>query len=138
MKKALLLIIFTALTFAVKAQQTPSDEKQTLSYDPSRIYISVEKVPDFPGGMLKFADYLKINLKYPDEARKNNVQGKVFVTFIVEKDGSLTDVKVIRGIGNGCDAEAVRLIKASPKWDPGMQNGEPVRVYYTLPIVFKL
>lgn len=138
MKRTLLLIPFIALTLAAKAQQTPSDEKQTISYDPARIFISVEKMPAFPGGVQKFADYLKTNLKYPDQALRNNVQGKVFVQFIVEKDGSLTDIKVIRAIGDGCDEEAVRLIKASPKWNPGMQNGEPVRVYYTLPVIFEL
>jgi len=71
-------------------------------------------------------------------AKENNVSGKVFVTFVVEKDGSLTDVKVVRGIGSGCDEEAMRVLKASPKWKAGIQNGRPVRVQYTMPINFAL
>lgn len=128
-------LIVMAIT--TRAQQVSSDEKQVV-VDPSSIFTSVEQMPQFPGGMEKFMEYLKTNLKYPAVARQNYVQGKVFVRFIVEKDGSLTDVKIVRGIGNGCDEEAQRLVKSSPKWNPGIQNGTPVRVYYTLPVSFSL
>jgi len=74
----------------------------------------------------------------PWEALKKNIQGKVFITFVVEKDGSLTDIKIVRGIGGGCDEEAVRVMKMSPKWNPGTQNNHTVRVFYTTPISFTL
>ena len=77
-------------------------------------------------------------IRYPAVARENNVQGRVILTFVVERDGSLTDIKVSRGIGDGCDEEAVRVLKASPHWKPGIQNGRPVRVQYSVPIVFAL
>jgi protein TonB len=105
---------------------------------PDEIFISLENGAEYPGGIDKFYSYLSNAIHYPAIARENNVQGKVFMTFVVEKDGSLTDVKVLRGIGNGCDEEAVRVVKASKKWKPGMQNGRPVRQQYTVPIAFTL
>jgi protein TonB len=77
-------------------------------------------------------------MKYPEEAKELGVQGKGIVTFVVEVDGSITDVKVLRGIGSGCDDEAVRVVKSMPKWVPGKQRGVPVRVQFNLPINFKL
>jgi len=106
--------------------------------DGNKIFTSVEQVPEFPGGLDKFAAYLAKNIRYPAVARENNTQGRVIVSFVCEKDGSLTDVKVARGIGDGCDEEAVRVIKASPHWKPGIQNGRPVRVAYSVPINFTL
>ena len=82
--------------------------------------------------------YLADNIKYPKKAKDNNIEGRVFVNFVVEKDGSINEVKVLRGIGGGCDEEAVRVINSMPKWKPGKQEGKPVRVYYTIPIFFKL
>lgn len=99
-------------------------------------YVSVERVPSFPGGMESFYRFIIKNVRYPDAARKNNTYGKVIVSFVVEKDGALTDVKVARGIGDGCDEEAVRVIKSSPRWSPGMQDNKPVRVAYSVPIMF--
>lgn len=98
----------------------------------------VEQMPTFPGGARGFADYLNSNFKYPDEAKKNHIQGKVFLNFTVETDGSLSNLKVLRGIGGGCDEEALRLLKNSPRWVPGISYGQRVRVPYTLPISFKL
>ena len=103
-----------------------------------RIFTSVEQVPEFPGGMHAFGSFLAQNIKYPEFMRKNEIQGKVITSFIVEKDGSLTDIKILRAIGNGADEEAVRVLKLSPKWNPGIQNGKPVRVSYTVPITFAL
>ena len=102
------------------------------------IFTSVEQVPEFPGGLQAFGIFLAKNIKYPESMRKNSVQGRVIVSFIVEKDGSLTDVKVVRGIGYGADEEAVRVIKMSPNWKPGIQNNKPVRVSYAVPISFAL
>ena len=82
--------------------------------------------------------YLSENIKYPEMAKQKNTQGKVLVTFVVEKNGSISDVKVAKGIGDGCDEEAVRVISAMPKWKPGMQNGKKVRVSFAIPISFRL
>jgi len=106
--------------------------------DPNKIFTSVEQVPVFPGGMEKFYAYLQKTMRYPAVARENGTQGKVIVSFVCERDGSLTDIHVTRGIGDGCDEEAARVIKASPKWSPGIQNGRPVRVAYSVPISFAL
>ncbi|MCC8409410.1 TonB family protein [Mucilaginibacter sp. UR6-1] len=115
-----------------------SDVKQVIESDPNEIFTAVETQPNFPGGLAAFGKYLEKNIHYPAVARENNVQGRVFVQFVVEKDGSLTDIKVLRGIGSGCDEEAMRVLKKSPKWSPGIQNGRPVRVQYTVPIAFNL
>ncbi|RZL98067.1 MAG: TonB family protein, partial [Pedobacter sp.] len=114
-----------------KADSKPADVKV---YD----FVSLEKQPEFVGGMAKFYEYLKKTVKYPAEAQKNNVSGKVFVTFVVEKDGTLTDIKVIRKLGSGLDEEAIRVMKASPKWTPGRQDGKAVRVKYNIPLSFSL
>jgi len=108
---------------------------QAKTGDSNEIYTSVEVLPTFNGDYGKF---LQKNLRYPPIARENGIQGRVIVNFVVEKDGSLTDIKVIRGIGGGCDQEAIRVIKSSPKWNPGVQNGRNVRVNYTIPIFFQL
>jgi periplasmic protein TonB len=103
-----------------------------------QIFTVVESMPGFPGGESARIQYLNDNIKYPQMARESGIQGRVFVTFVVEKDGSVTDVKVLRGIGGGCDEEAVRVIQNMPKWDPGKQRGKPVRVQFNMPILFKL
>lgn len=101
-------------------------------------FISVEHMPEFPGGQEAFSRFLSRNLRYPLQAQEGNVHGRVIVSFIVETDGSLSNVQVVRGIGAGCDQEAVRVIKKAPAWHPGEQNGRKVRVQYTVPIVFNL
>ena len=97
-----------------------------------------EEMPEFPGGAEKFMEYLSSNIKYPEEAKEKGISGRVFIQFVVEKDGSVSNVKVMKGIGGGCDEEAVRVVKAMPKWKPGKQKGKPVRVNYILPVSFKL
>lgn len=99
-------------------------------------FVSMENPPTFPGGMDKFYKYISDNLKYPEKAKELNVQGKVFISFTVEKDGSLTDVRVDRKLGYGTDEEAIRVVKGSKRWNPGIQNGRPVRVKYNMPIGF--
>jgi TonB family protein len=101
-------------------------------------FVSLDTQPGFTGGMEKFYAYLKQNVKYPVEAQKNNIQGKVFLSFVVEIDGDLTDIKVERALGFGTDEEAVRVLKASPKWTPGTYHGKAVRVKYNIPISFSL
>ncbi|RYY06034.1 MAG: TonB family protein [Sphingobacteriaceae bacterium] len=101
-------------------------------------FASVEKLPTFPGGEVAFGNYLAKNIRYPKEARDQKITGRVIVSFIVEKDGKLNDIKVLRDIGAGCGAEAVRVLSESPAWNPGIQNGKPVRVAYTMPVNFAL
>ena len=106
----------------------------------SKVYdfVSLETQPTFPGGMEKFYEYLSKTVKYPQEAQNKNIQGKVFLSFIVETDGELTNINVDRGVGYGLDEEAVRVIEESPKWTPGTQGGQKVRVKYNIPINFSL
>ena len=98
----------------------------------------VEVYPQFPGGMTAWAKFIQKNLKYPIMAQDANIQGKVYLSFVVEKDGAITDVSVLRGIGAGCDEEAMRVIKKSPKWKAGQQNNQNVRVRYTMPINYTI
>jgi len=102
------------------------------------IFIVVEDMPTFPGGDEARVRFLSENIRYPQMARESGIQGTVFVTFVVERDGSVTDVRVLRGIGGGCDEEAIRVIKAMPRWNAGKQRGRPVRVQFTMPIRFTL
>lgn len=102
------------------------------------IFTIVETMPSFPGGQEKLMHYLATNIKYPQIARESNVQGRVYLSFVVEPNGSVSNVKVLRGIGAGCDEEAMRVVKAMPKWSPGKQRGKAVRVSYNLPVNFKL
>ncbi|WP_353128867.1 energy transducer TonB [Parapedobacter pyrenivorans] len=97
-------------------------------------FITVEIEPMFPGGMQAFFDYVQKNYRYPAGAIANGVKGKIILTFIVERDGSLTDIKIVRDLKFGTGEEAIRLLKSAPKWNPGIQNGREVRVAYTLPI----
>ena len=102
------------------------------------IFGMVEEMPSFPGGEVKLVEYIAKNLNYPQEAIEKGIEGRVFVGFIIDVDGSVTDVKLLRGIGGGCDEEAIRVIKSLPKWRPAKQNGVFSRVSYQIPVNFKL
>jgi protein TonB len=102
------------------------------------IFQVVEDNPDFPGGEEARIRFLRDNIRYPAIARESGIQGTVFITFVVERDGSITDVKIVRGIGGGCDEEAVRVVERMPKWTPGKQRGRAVRVQFNMPIRFVL
>lgn len=138
------LMIIAALTLGgltastATAQQNPVKKEKTTTEEKIYDFTSLDTTPAFPKGMEAFYQYLASSLKYPEEAKKNNVEGKVFLSFIVEKDGKLSDVKVIKGLGYGTNEEAVRVVKASPNWNPGKIKGEAVRVQYNLPISFSL
>ncbi len=110
----------------------------TLNKDNSQVFAAVEQAPSFPGGFDAFYKFLARNTVYPAAMRANNVQGKVIVTFVVEKDGSLSNVRALRGPGYGANEEAVRVVSLSPKWTPGNQNGRAVRVQFTTSIMFSL
>jgi protein TonB len=114
-------------------------KKQVIEQEaPKEIFTVVEEQPNYPGGDEARIKFLQENIKYPEEAKELGVQGKVFVTFVVEVDGSITDVRVLRGIGAQCDEEAIRVVKSMPRWIPGKQRGVPVRVQFNLPIKFTL
>ena len=104
----------------------------------SKVYDSVEQMPEFPGGMEALIDFLSSNVHYPENAVKNDVEGRVLVQFVIEKTGEIGDVKVVRSVDEELDAEAVRVVKSMPKFEPGRINGKAVAVWYTLPIMFKL
>ncbi|HNV81799.1 MAG: TonB family protein [Tenuifilaceae bacterium] len=113
--------------------------KEEEDVEEKEIFIVVEEMPVFEGGDINaFRNYIAKSIKYPESAAENGIQGKVIVSFIVEADGKVTNVKVVRGIDPALDQEAVRVIESSPKWQPGKQRGKPVRVNLTFPVVFKL
>jgi len=103
-----------------------------------KLFINSDKQPSFPGGEEKLYQYLGTKITYPKEAEEKGISGRVFVQFVIEKDGNMTDVKVVKGIGGGCDKEAIRVVKAMPNWIPGTQRGKKVRVRIKLPINFKI
>jgi periplasmic protein TonB len=98
----------------------------------------IQVQPQFPGGDRALLEYVKANLRYPEAARNANIEGKVAMTFVVNKDGSISDINILRDIGGGCGQEAVRIISGMPKWIPGTHYGKPVNVRYTFPMTFKL
>jgi TonB family protein len=102
------------------------------------VYTIVENMPEYPGGQPAMYDYLLKAIKYPDEARKKGITGTVYVNFVVEEDGTISTVKILRGIGGGCDEESIRVVKSMPKWLPGTQNGKKVAVIFNLPIRYAL
>ena len=106
--------------------------------DSDEIFIIVEQSPVPTGGMAAFYEHVNKTIKFPRQAQALGIEGRVFVQFVVGKDGALTDVHVIRGIGGGCDEEAIRVVQLAPKWKAGKQRGKPVRVKMVLPIIFKL
>lgn len=110
----------------------------TSSTDEGEVVTYVEVAPRFPGGESALYAFLQKNIKYPPLARENGITGRVYLTFIIGLDGSIRDVKVVRGIGAGCDEEAIRVIKNMPRWEAGKQNGKPVNVQFNMPINFTL
>ena len=120
------------LVSAVVKAKEPADESAEGAFN------VVEQMPEFPGGSIELMKFLSENIKYPEAASKAGTQGRVVAQFIVEADGSITNVKVLKNVSDEIDAEAVRVIKAMPKWKPGMQKGQPVRVKYTIPVTFRL
>ena len=120
-------------TVALDSVAAPTD-----SVAKDEVFMVAEQMPEFPGGMKELLKFLQNNLKYPENAMKNNVQGRVIVQFVVEKDGTLTEFKVARSVDPDLDAEALRVLQIMPKWKPGMQRGKIVRVKFTVPVSFKL
>jgi protein TonB len=131
MKKLLFLSAFLCtLSFGAFAQEEVKVEEE--------VFVVVEEQAEFPGGLDSMYAYIVKNLKYPELAKEKGIEGRVFISFIIEKDGSISNVKILRGIGGGCEEAAVEMIKNMPKWKPAKQRGKPVRCQFNLPIKFEL
>ena len=120
----------------LKAKEVVVDEKP--KEEETKVFDVVEQMPSFPGGDAELMKFLSTHIKYPVVAEENGIQGRVIATFVVERDGSISDVKVIKSVDPSLDKEAIRVLKSMPKWIPGKQNGSAVRVKYTVPVTFKL
>lgn len=131
--KKLILLMFAAFALVSSANaQVQGGE------DSDQVYQMVEQQAEFPGGTSKLMEFLSNNINYPAAAAKKKIQGRVIVSFIVETDGSLSNVTVPRSVDPDLDKEAIRVVKSMPKWNPGKQQGKPVRVKYMLPVTFRL
>ena len=126
---SVLVLLFVANTNAMAQNKKAANDK---------VLEKAEVMPEYPGGDQAMMQFVAENVKYPQEAIDKEISGRVLVSFVVEKDGSIGDVKVVKGIGGGCDEEAVRVVNTMPKWKPGMDKGKPVRVSYMMPFSFKL
>ena len=136
MKKTILLLCVLFLALGAQAQSVDNVNSNAAK---ESVYDQVEVKPEFPGGMPALVKYLQENIKYPSAALAEKAQGKAFVRFVVEKDGSITNTEIIKSTGNiYLDEEALRVASNMPKWEPGMQQGKPVRVFFMLPVSFKL
>ena len=127
--KVALMMLVLLFSFMTSTAQTKKNDM---------VFDVVEVMPQYPGGQIAMLKYIMENMKYPKQAMKEGIQGRVAVSFIVEKDGSISDVKPILSVHPLLNKEAVRVVKSMPKWTPGKQNGKPVRVRFNLPIMFKL
>ncbi len=132
MKRFLLLLSAIFLTNMALCQ-----EEKKVSVD-DEVFVVVEEQAEFPGGLDSMYAYIQKNLKYPELAKEKGIEGRVFVSFIIEKDGSISNILIKRAIGGGCEEATVEMIKNMPKWKPGKQRGKPVRFQFTLPIKFEL
>ena len=122
----------------LKAKEVIATEPVKPKEEETKVFDVVEQMPSYPGGMSALMQYLSNNIKYPVIAEENGIQGRVICTFVVERDGSITDVRVAKSVDPSLDKEAMRVVKAMPRWIPGKQNGSAVRVKYTLPVTFRL
>ena len=134
-------VVLITLKKGITTEQASGNETKVTGYaaqpDGEKVFMIVDEMPEFPGGVSALRQYLSNTVKYPGNDRVNGKQGKVYVAFVINKDGSVSDAKVARGIDPSLDAEALRVVSSLPKWVPGKQGGEPVRVSYTVPIEFK-
>ena len=123
-------IIISIVIFPASAQKNSSNKE--------KVYLEVDEMPEYPGGKEGFLKFIASNVKYPEEAKKKKISGKVFVSFVVDKKGVVTDARVVRTINDALDKEALRVINLMAKWKPGKMDGKPVDVQFTVPILFKL
>ena len=130
-------LLFMSL-MAVCCLTTVSAQKTVVSQKNQTVFDVVEQMPEYPGGIAALLEYLMKNVKYPADAEKQKIEGRVIATFIVETDGSISNIEVAKPVFPSLDAEAVRVLSGMPKWTPGRQNGKEVRVKYAVPISFNL
>ena len=130
-------IIEQKYSLSESKEQLSDNNRKDTSMD-NKVFDVVEVMPCFPGGDVALMKFLAENIKYPVVAEDNGIQGRVICTFTVERDGSITDVKIIKSIDPSLDKEAVRVLRTMPRWKPGIQKGAPVRVKYTVPVTFRL
>ena len=123
---------------AVCCLMTANAQKTVVSQTNQKVYDEVEQMPEYPGGIPAMIEFLQTNINYPEDAVKQKVEGRVMVQFVVETDGSVSDVHVAKQVFPSLDAEAIRVVQAMPKWMPGREKGRVVRVKYNLPIVFRM
>ena len=133
MKKLIMMSLM-----AIFGLTTVSTQKTVVAQKNLQVFDVVEQIPEYPGGIQALFEYLQQNVKYPEDAEKQKIEGRVIATFVVETDGSINNVEVAKPAFPSLDAEAVRVLSAMPKWKPGMQSGKVVRVKYTVPINFSL
>ena len=139
MKKLLLMSLLALFGLStVSAQKTVVSKKNQKVVKEVELFDVVEQMPSFPGGPAAMFEYLMQSMKYPEDAEKQKVEGRVIASFVVETDGSISGVKVVKPVFPSLDAEAIRVLQAMPKWEPGKQSGKFVRVKYTVPVTFKL
>ena len=122
----------------LKAKEVIATEPVKPKEEENKVFDVVEQMPSYPGGMGALMQYLSSNIKYPAIAEENGIQGRVICTFVVERDGSITDVRIAKSVDPSLDKEAMRVVSKMPRWIPGKQNGSAVRVKYTLPVTFRL
>ena len=122
----------------IEETETDEDEIIEIEEDDEEFFMVVENMPEFPGGDLGLMKFIQKNVRYPAIAKEYNITGKVYVSFIVDKKGNVTNVKIVRGVDKNLDAEALRVVSSLPKYKPGKQRGKPVRVMFTIPINFTL
>lgn len=138
MKKLFLSLTLFLSVFAINAQTGKEVELGPDYSNTEEVFTIVEKMPEFPGRDTALNEFFVKNLQYPVFAKEQGIQGKVWISFVVDKDGTIGSIEVRRAIGGGCDEEAVRVIKLMPKWIPGSQGGKPLKVKFTLPVRFTL
>ena len=132
--KKLILMLLMAECCLISAHA----QKTVVSQANQKVFDTVEQMPEYPGGMQAMIEFLQTNMKYPEDAEKQKVEGRVMVQFVVETDGSISDVHVAKQVFPSLDAEAIRVVQAMPRWTPGKDKGKVVRVKYNLPIVFRM
>jgi protein TonB len=142
MKKESLFVMLASLMLLlsanVSAASIVNEEDSSSCPKQQKVYLAVEDMPDYPGGTQALMKFLNNNVRYPADAQKKKIQGRVVVCFILTKTGNIEDVKIAKSVYPSLDAEAIRVVKLMPKWKPGKQNGKTVNVKYTLPIAFRL
>ncbi|MBR3896492.1 MAG: energy transducer TonB [Bacteroidaceae bacterium] len=145
MKKALFLLFILAIGQFISCGTNKSTQRNDTSYveakdkiETDKVYQVVEKMPEFPGGKQRLLNWVMKNIQYPAEARRKGVQGRVVITFVINKNGKAVEPLIVQSVDPLLDKEAIRLVNSMPKWEPGEEKGEPVRVKFTMPINFRL